>query len=513
MNRLINLHKCASAALILVLVLTSFFSSFDARVLADDRVKLSQYDTIVSDDNGRKLIRGGHPVKPPKVKMPAVTLPQPPAGHQAAAAPAAFAARSDSDASASGAAAASSSTSPYAYTAGTATILTNVPAFTWCYGCSATAAAMLFGYYDRTGYGNMYTGPTNGGVCPLDNSSWGSTTYTPSGVICGECPISATHQGKDGRATRGHVDDYWIDYGNPGPDPYIVNDWTEHTPGDCTGDYMGTSQSKYSLSDGSTWFFRYENGDPLVDYTGKDATQRDGCHGMRLFAESRGYTVQTNFTQMIQGQASDPSKGFTFADYQAEINAGRPVIIQLVGHSMLGYGYDTATSKIYIHDTWNYLDHEMTWGGTYNSMQHYGVTVIRLEPVLPIPPTQLRDYDGDGKTDLAVYRVGTWFIQRSTTNTPYTIGWGTSSDKPVQHDYNGDGKLEAAIYRNGTWFINSSPAQVIGWGTTNDIPVPADYNGDGKAEPAVFRNGTWFINSSPPQVIGWGTANDIPVIR
>jgi hypothetical protein len=42
--------------------------------------------------------------------------------------------------------------------------LSNVPAFDWVYGCSATSAAMLMGYYDNSGYANMYTGPTNGGV-------------------------------------------------------------------------------------------------------------------------------------------------------------------------------------------------------------------------------------------------------------------------------------------------------------------------------------------------------------
>ena len=63
--------------------------------------------------------------------------------------------------------------------------LSNVPAFDWCYGGSATSAAMLFGHYDNTVYPNMYAGPTNGGVCPLTNSPWGP----------GECPLSATHQG------------------------------------------------------------------------------------------------------------------------------------------------------------------------------------------------------------------------------------------------------------------------------------------------------------------------------
>jgi hypothetical protein len=61
-------------------------------------------------------------------------------------------------------------------------VLTDVPAFNWCYGCSATSAAMMFGFYDRNGYPYMYTGPTNGGVCPLTNAAWGN----------GNMPLSAT---------------------------------------------------------------------------------------------------------------------------------------------------------------------------------------------------------------------------------------------------------------------------------------------------------------------------------
>ena len=34
-----------------------------------------------------------------------------------------------------------------------------------------TAAAMVFGYYDRHGYPNMYTDPIGNGVCPLYNES------------------------------------------------------------------------------------------------------------------------------------------------------------------------------------------------------------------------------------------------------------------------------------------------------------------------------------------------------
>ncbi len=45
-------------------------------------------------------------------------------------------------------------------------VLEDVPALDWCYGCSATTAAMMFGWYDTHGYPNMYAGPTNGGLSP-----------------------------------------------------------------------------------------------------------------------------------------------------------------------------------------------------------------------------------------------------------------------------------------------------------------------------------------------------------
>ncbi|GAJ01864.1 unnamed protein product, partial [marine sediment metagenome] len=192
-----------------------------------------------------------------------------------------------------------------------------------------------------------------------------------------------THQGKDGRTIRGHVDDYWIDFGDAGPDPWIVNGWIEHTPGDCTGDFMGTNQSAAGNVDGGTIFYNYTDGAPLYDYTGCEPDERDGCHGLKLFAESRGYSVITNFSQYIYGYLGN-TLGFTFDQYTDEIDAGRPVLIHIEGHTMLGYGYNTTGNIVYIHDTWDHSHHQMTWEGTYDSRQHYGVTVIQLAST-PLP--------------------------------------------------------------------------------------------------------------------------------
>jgi len=246
--------------------------------------------------------------------------------------------------------------------------LPNVPAYDWCYGCSATSAAMAAGYYDRTGYSNMYSGPTNGGVAPMNNSVWGS----------GECPYSATHQGIDGRSTLGHVDDYWIAYGSSQPDPYITGGWTQHTYGDCTGDYMKTNQSAFGNTDGSTTFYYYLDGSP---YSG-NFNGNDGTYGVKLFFESRGYTVNNYFCQLIYGFGGN-TLGFTYNQFKAEIDAGRPVLIHVEGHTMLGMGYDDASNLIYIHDTWDYLTHSMTWGGSYAGMNQWGVSIVTMAASVP----------------------------------------------------------------------------------------------------------------------------------
>jgi hypothetical protein len=262
-----------------------------------------------------------------------------------------------------------------------ATGVGGVPAYDWSFGCSPTSASMLAAYYDSHGYPNIYTGPTNGGVMPLNNSAWGSIVINSE--TRKQCPLSATRNGLDGRTTRGHVDDYWVKYGSTALDPYITNGWTEHVRGECLADYMRTNQSLYLNSDGSTRFYYSPSGDP---YRGTNAG--DGAYGMELFFQSRGYTVTERFTQLILGYDGN-ANGFTFSQYMQEIDAGRPVLIQMVGHTMLGFGYDDADSTIYIHDTWDYNDHSMKWGSYYydTEMTQWGVVVLHLSPAASIAVT------------------------------------------------------------------------------------------------------------------------------
>ena len=84
------------------------------------------------------------------------------------------------------------------------------------------------------------------------------------------------------------------------------------------------------------------------------------------------------------------------------------------------------------------------------------------------------DFDGDGRSDIAVYRDGGWFILRSSDAGMTSVGWGIAQDIPVPADYDGDGKTDIAVYRNGQWFIlRSSDGGMtsLGWGIARDIPL------------------------------------------
>jgi|GEM_PF-2026555 len=136
---------------------------------------------------------------------------------------------------------------------------------------------------------------------------------------------------------------------------------------------------------------------------------------------------------------------------------------------------------------------------------------------------QLSDFDGDGASDLAVWRpsTGVWHISRSGDNgySASQFGGGSFGDVVVPGNYDGDKKIDYAIYRNGAWYIMNSTngaVRIASFGLTGDQPAPGDYDGDGRTDIAVWRptDGDWHISRSSDgayNVRHFGLSGDVPL--
>ncbi len=143
--------------------------------------------------------------------------------------------------------------------------------------------------------------------------------------------------------------------------------------------------------------------------------------------------------------------------------------------------------------------------------QPYALVVSRPDRGASMPDRLVMgsgDYNGDGTSDIAVFRwaSGLWAIRNQTR-----VYFGASGDYPVPGDYDGDGKTDISLFRpqTGLWSVRSVTR--VYFGDENDIPVPADYNGDGKDDIAVFRanSGLWAVRGQSR--FYYGTTDDIPV--
>jgi hypothetical protein len=244
---------------------------------------------------------------------------------------------------------------------GAANTLTNAGDYMWWYGCSATSAGMMMGYYDRNGYaGQQYPNMVRGGVAEATEGSLERAAI----------------------ASSRHISDFYRNgYGATGDD--LAGAPTG--PKNCLADFMGTSQDAYGNVNGGTMFYYFPDGSPLYV---KDAynygLSGDGMFGVFQYVEQyAGYnlgaagTSLSAYSQLIYGVDGN-TLGFTWDDYKAEIDAGRPVMIQVSGHSMFGYGYNDVDQQIILHDTWSTGAHTMTWGGSYSGMEQWGVMCFTI---------------------------------------------------------------------------------------------------------------------------------------
>ena len=160
-------------------------------------------------------------------------------------------------------------------------------------------------------------------------------------------------------------------------------------------------------------------------------------------------------------------------------------------------------------------------------------SALQLQWGLPGDIPLAADYDGDGLSDFAVWRpkFGLWFILLSTCGyskdgaNPLVKQWGLPEDHPLTGDFDGDGISDLAVWRpsTGVWYVcgsrdtfDCSQGTAQQFGLPGDIPMQMDFDQDRRADFVVWRPsfGTWYYQSSATSRFAaqqWGLPTDQPV--
>ena len=121
------------------------------------------------------------------------------------------------------------------------------------------------------------------------------------------------------------------------------------------------------------------------------------------------------------------------------------------------------------------------------------------------------DWNGDGKTKVGVFVNGTWVLDYNGnyiwdgSGLDKSINWSTglTGEVPITGDWNGDGKTKIAVYQNGTWIMDfngnyawdgTSVDRLSFFGGTGYVPVVGDWNGSGTSKMGAFASGLWALD-------------------
>jgi len=389
-------------------------------------------------------------------------------------------------------------------------------------------------YLGASGYGGIYLQPNGGYIVVSFNRTeergsvtWGSGTTGVSGNISAANSLVGTPSSSSFNMWPLKNGDYVL--GAPGYDNGSVADagaLTYISPNIPMTGVMSTKNSTLgtaSQQQFGAWFGELNAPALFSDSSfiihGKGA---DGHGTVTLTKGNSSLSGTVSYQNTVFGKANDIDTDLV-SDYSPAANrmvVGRPgsnAVTVFKKESAFDFDGDNRSDLAVFRGSTNRWYYQRSFDGTS------GEALLGLSTDKMVPA----DYTGDSKTDVAMYRpsTGLWYIIRSDDLTVTISGaFGAPNDIPAPADFDADGKADLAVFRpsNGTWYINNSATglSIFAFGSPGDVPTPGDYDADGRADVAIFRpnagtgNGEWWIQRSTAGIFVtvFGTSTDIPVV-
>ena len=168
-------------------------------------------------------------------------------------------------------------------------------------------------------------------------------------------------------------------------------------------------------------------------------------------------------------------------------------------------GVPTYISAVDLANAWRSHD------GNGDGLVHQDIGCYEL-----VPGRLVKDYNGDGQTDLAVYQglSGNWYIRTLPGSTlAFGTNWGFSGVTTVPGDYNRDGVSDMAVFSPalGNWYIRTVAGAILAmgtnWGFNGCVTAPGNYRRDTQTALALFHppTGNWYIRTLGGEIVAMGT--------